>query len=292
MTPPKSRSTRREGGSLTVVECKLAPYGRGVRYKATLANGKVVWLKRTTAILQNLAKHSLYRWHSVQTANYWQDKIARGETPNYWESVAAPERVRDEAADIGKQIHACIEAYLKHGVMWDESLLSPEASYGLASWLAWWKESGYVASQVELVVWSLIGGYGGTIDLLIKDGDGWILVDFKTSTSLHPSYYWQKAAYTVALTEMGLGPVYRAEIIKIPKVVGESLSVNVAWDRDSLHRRDALVCGWIAFLTACNSLPEIEESQEQAALPIPYLPEYAGHPAYTEDEVEEIFAGL
>lgn len=266
MKAPK-RQSKKVDPNAKVVSCRLEPYRKSTRYKVTMSDGSVRWLQRTTHILKNLAKPGLTRWAAMQTANYYEKKRFNGETPNFWEAVAEADRVRDISRDFGNVVHKAIEAYLRDGIRWDPSKMSLEEAYALDSWLAWWEAMGHHASKVEFIVYSLTSGYGGSIDLVVKDGDGWIIYDWKTSESLQDEYAWQMAAYALAMHEMGLGEVHEAVIIKLPKRLGEPIAVNTVWDRERTARRQQLMAGWMAFLIACASLPELTESQEQEPIP-------------------------
>lgn len=278
----------------TVVGCSLQPYRSDKRYKVMFSDGSHRFLKRTTQILDYLAKPSLPKWSSMQTANYYEECLACGLHPNYWQAVNAGDRARDASGTRGTEVHNAIEAYLRHGVVWDHADFSPEQLYALQSWLVWWEDSGMVASQIEVVAYSLTLGYGGTIDLVVKDGGGLRIYDWK-SGELRDGYLWQLAAYAFALYEMGLGEVTHAELIGLPREIGKPLKVNVAWNRDRLDRRQVLMTGWNAFCIACNTLPELEDSIEQDPLVVPYVAQASaasanwGQEPLSETEIEELF---
>lgn len=296
MTPSTGRvSRRKKDANATVVSCSLQPYRGGEKYKLVFSDGSHKWLERTTNILQNLSKDGLFRWHGMQTADYYEECYRAGVHPKYWDAVNAGERARDAAAARGTQVHKAIEDYLLHGVVWDPKDFTPGQAYQLKSWLVWWEKSGLVASQVEFVIYSQIGEYAGTVDLIVKDGDGWRIYDWKTG-SLQPTHAWQLAAYAFAIYEMGLGEVVHAELIDLPKDIGVGLKANVLWDRDRLEVRQQLMGGWNPFLCACRAIPTLGPSIEFEPVELDYIPdyvpEYAGQPEYTESEIEELFASL
>lgn len=282
---------RRHTGPRVPVSCSLQPYRGGEKYKLVFSDGSHQWLERTTNILQHLAKDGLYHWHGMQSAEYYEDCYYRGIHPSKWEAAKAGERARDAAAQRGTEVHKAIEAFLLHGVVWDPAEFTPAQAYQLKSWLVWWEQSGLVASQVELVVYSQTGAYAGTIDLLVKDGGGWRIYDWKTG-SLQPTHAWQMAAYSFALCEMGLGEVLHVELIQLPKNPGDPLRANVVWSRDNLPHRQELIGGWIAFLTGVRSIPVLGPSIEFPPVLVDFVPEYAGEPETSESEIEELFDKL
>jgi len=294
MTAASTSSTsrkRKNTGPVVAVSCSLQPYRGGEKYKLVFSDGSHKWLERTTHILQNLAKEGLYRWHGMQAADYYEECYRHGIHPKYWDAVTAGKRARDAAGARGKAVHKAIEDYLLHGVVWDPTHFTPVQAYQLKSWLVWWERSGLVASQVEFVVYSQIGEYAGTVDLIVKDGDGWRIYDWKTG-SLQPQHAWQLAAYAFAIYEMGLGEVHHAELIDLPSELGKGLKANVLWDRDRPEARQALMAGWNPFLCACRSIPTLGPSIEFDPVLVDFVPEYAGQPEYSETEIEELFAQL
>lgn len=294
MTCASTSSTarkRRSTGPRVAVSCSLQPYRGGERYKLVFSDGSHAWLDRTTNLLSNLAKEGLNRWHGLKAAEYYEDCYQRGIHPRFFDAVNAGERARDEAAARGTQVHNAIEDYLKHGVVWDPAEFTPLQAYQLKSWLVWWERSGLVASQVEFVIYSASCGYAGTIDLVVKDGGGWRIYDWKTG-SLYPTHAWQLAAYSFAMFEMGLGEVFHAELIDLPSEIGKGLKANVLWDRDRLHLRQELMAGWAPFLIACRSIPKLGPSIEFPPVLVDFVPEYSGQPETTESEIEELFHQL
>lgn len=282
---------RRHTGPVVPVSCSLQPYGKGEKYKLVFSDGSHKWLERTTHILKNLAKPGLENWHGQKTAEYYEECYRLGIHPKFWDAVNAGERARDAAGARGKAVHKAIEDYLLHGVVWDPKDFPPIQAYQLKSWLVWWERSGLVASQVEFVVYSQIGEWAGTVDLVVKDGAGWRIYDWKTG-SLKPEHAWQQAAYAFAIFEMGLGEVTHAELIDLPSDLGKGLKANVLWDRDHLEARQELMGGWNPFRVACKAIPKLGPSIEFEPVLVDFVPEYAGLPETTESEIEELFLNL
>lgn len=282
---------RRNTGPPVPVSCSLQPYHGKDKYKLVFSDGSHKWLERTTHLLQNLAKKGLPGWHGMKTAEYYEECYRLGIHPKFWDAVNAGDRARDAAGARGKAVHKAIEEFLLHGVVWDPSQFTPAQAYQLKSWLVWWEASGLCASMVEAVVYSQTGGYGGTIDLVVKDGAGWRIYDWKTG-SLQPNHAWQMGAYSLAMVEMGVGEVLHAELIDLPKNPGDPLRANVLWTRDSLPKRQYLQVGWHAFVIACGSIPVLGPSIEFPPVLVDFVPEYAGLPETTESEIEELFLNL
>ena len=142
----------------------------------------------------------------------WARKMAlAGEDPN---------KVRDNAADIGTLAHYLIERHCK-GATPDVSEYSPAdlelAQNALSAYIAW--EAGikpdYVAHEIPCV--SDKFGFGGTVDMLCRVGGALWLVDFKTCTNIYREHVIQVAAYQQAFVEARGESVQQVHILRVGK---------------------------------------------------------------------------
>lgn len=115
------------------------------------------------------------------------------------EAKLQPNKIRDEAGDKGKRVHAAIEKFLqaKDGaeVEVDEDIAKPFRKF-----MGWWILNDVEVVETECSVWSEEGGgFKGTFDLsanLKKDNKKILyLIDFKTSPRIYEDVKMQLAAY-------------------------------------------------------------------------------------------------
>ncbi len=104
---------------------------------------------------------------------------------------------RDEAADIGSDIHNLIEKYIKNG-MDAAGTMRPEVEHGFLAFLEWektmkvrWEESEMTIHHPELY-------YGGTLDAVAVIGTERYVIDFKSSNGFYDTFGPQIAAYREA----------------------------------------------------------------------------------------------
>lgn len=130
-------------------------------------------------------------------------KIINKEFLNAWRAnVGTIEamRISGEAADVGKEFHSAVEAYLKHPLeKYPYKTKNAEKMFNV--WFDWWQskvslEERYTA-QPERIVFSELFGYAGQLDC---DTNKRIL-DWKTSKRIYDDYILQAHAYSFASAE-------------------------------------------------------------------------------------------
>ena len=112
-------------------------------------------------------------------------------------------KTRDDAADIGTQVHDAIEQWLVDGK--DPMLLSPQAETAFSAFRDWYdaEDLTCIAPEVRLV--SEEHGYGGQFDLIAEmPGRGIVICDWKTSSGVYPDMLAQLAAYPRLVYENGI----------------------------------------------------------------------------------------
>jgi hypothetical protein len=109
---------------------------------------------------------------------------------------------REEAADIGTEIHDLIHKYIKFGKDATGSY-RPEVEKGFLAFLEWEKAHNVKWISTELQIVSRVHGFAGTLDAIcLFDGKKY-LIDFKSSKGFYDGYDMQLAAYRVGAAELG-----------------------------------------------------------------------------------------
>jgi hypothetical protein len=108
--------------------------------------------------------------------------------------------IRDEAGISGTKIHSACD-------MLEEGQTLFEANYTIKEWVKiksfvdWYNEYKPLKIAGEIPVFSKKGKYAGRVDRIYKIEDKTIVLDFKSSNSLHPQFSLQFSAYTHAIEE-------------------------------------------------------------------------------------------
>jgi hypothetical protein len=198
-------------------------------------DGSKTYLPGVTGILDCAAKHALLPWCAKVTAIYMADmvrKVQRLSIENESISPRLTEHFLDtlirrakkqphfekiKAGEIGTAAHALFEEHITGKIELAEGLGSMPTV--LQSYLFWRKKEKLKVVGGDLKVASLKHGYGGSLDALLEDEHGTLVVaDFKTSNYLFKSHAAQVASYSVALRETyGLKELPKGVIIRFDK---------------------------------------------------------------------------
>lgn len=202
-----------------------------------LHRGRV--LPSVTQVTGILDKPALIPWAVGCTVEHLKGKLEAG-VP-YTEiqissMLQAAERARffvsDKALEIGSAVHDWLERHVKAQIQEKPSPDLPErpaVRLAVEEFLAWEeRQSGlrYLASERRLH--SEIYDYCGTVDTLLEMDGRLIVADFKTSKAIYPEYWLQVAGYAQAVEEEDGITVGDLMIIRVPKVEGDRLEVQVA----------------------------------------------------------------
>lgn len=142
-------------------------------------------------------------------------------------------KARESAADIGTLAHFLIQCHLR-GQEADLSEFSAEqqdkASNCFIKWLDFWQAQHLSPVAIEEGFVSEEFGYGGTIDLVARDG-AMVLLDYKTSNAIYRPYLLQLAGYEMLWNENNPNQrIERRAIVRIGK--SDSNDLEVRWLSD------------------------------------------------------------
>ena len=156
-----------------------------------------------------------------------------------------PDKVRDEAAEIGTLAHyLSIDCWL-NGVEPETADYTKnqieKATPCLEQFKAWWTGQEFELYKSE---WQLVSthGFGGTVDIVARKGKEYHLIDVKTSSGVYPEMKIQLAAYRELLEEAFFFDTDYKEligfhIIQLPKTGGsfthyqiDKETINAGWN--------------------------------------------------------------
>jgi hypothetical protein len=233
------------GGDVKIAKIRQVNSEKGRRYEVPNGDGTTSLYPSVTTILGCIGKPALISWsarverdHVVAAAvGLHQDWIRGGAGPMSAEAYQlslqkrlgaekAHSKELEKAASIGSAVHHWIEWELHRelGVkVPDPAPLPPEGVSCFAAYHRWREQVEMKPILVEQTVYSMTGGYAGTMDLLCEltiDGvRDLCVVDWKSSSGVYPEMHLQVAAYATALREMGHtdGVQPHGMIVRLPK---------------------------------------------------------------------------
>lgn len=169
--------------------------GTGHRYTVDGVSVKGV----TTLLGEGIPKEALIGWYAKQVAEYVADNLAEVSAME-WMSRAAliselasvPDKVRDAAADRGKEIHAIAENLLNG----DAVEYDPALKGYVESCLKFLNDYEPVPLRTETVVASRQHGYCGTFDTVAwTASEGTSLIDWKSGNNVYAEVVAQFGGY-------------------------------------------------------------------------------------------------
>lgn len=107
---------------------------------------------------------------------------------------------KEKSGDIGTRAHKAIDEIIKGG----NPVVTPDIEWCVENFFTWYENSGLRFLSGDRKVGSLIHGYGGSLDGLVSDANGKLIVlDFKTSNQIDEvGYSAQTSAYCQSVVEM------------------------------------------------------------------------------------------
>ena len=138
----------------------------------------------------------------------------------FLESSEKTEKIKKDAGLVGTVVHGLIEDYLKGKEIPEQTDKKVVSCWN--TFLKWWDKQGYEPVEIEKKKYSKNYTYAGTLDLVVKDKEGnLVLIDIKTSNSISFDYHLQLNAYAFAYTEETKSPISKALIVRLPKQGGK-----------------------------------------------------------------------
>lgn len=173
------------------------------RYKV---NGENV--KSVTKVLSVINKPQLIQWAVNLAKAYLKAQLIDGNIITDQlidEACSLHTKIKDEAADTGKIIHAWIEEFAKAKISGEKKVIplpeNDQAANGVLGFMEWYKNHKIDFTFSEKLVYSRKNNYVWTSDLgIILD---WVklLADVKSSKSIYAEYLLQEIAYVEAFEE-------------------------------------------------------------------------------------------
>jgi len=197
-------------------------------------DGNQTYLPGVTGILDMASKPALVAWSAKTTALYMAQIIRKAQDlqkanlalPRYLSArfidtlvlraKRQPHFAKVKAGEIGSAAHALIDQHIT-----GKTAISTMGSMPtvMKSYLLWREKEKLKVVGGDLKVASLKYGYGGSLDVLLQDENGALVIgDFKTSNYIFDTYAAQVASYAMALVETyGLKEVPRGVIVRFDK---------------------------------------------------------------------------
>jgi hypothetical protein len=134
-------------------------------------------------------------------------------TPLYGDLRYVSEDLLAYKSEIGQAVHKACE--LEALNLLDEETVVPPISLYLQQYRQFVRDTGFIAQDAELRVYSALG-YAGTLDLIgILRGEK-VLIDIKTTAQISPAVALQTAAYAAAYNEQkGVTPVNKRYALRL-----------------------------------------------------------------------------
>jgi hypothetical protein len=189
---------------------------------------------------------ALIGWAVNLAKKYLLAKIENGEQItiiDVEEAVKEHRRIKEEAADIGTQIHNWVDKWIK-----GEKPEIPEEERvrnGITAFLQFQKDKKVEWIESEKIVYSRKHNFAGILDAIGLIGKDLVIFDFKSSNGIYPEYAFQTAAYQLAYEEMAKKKIKYRMIVRFGKDTGD-----FEWRRFDENKKDQE-----AFV-ACKTLKE------------------------------------
>lgn len=213
-------------------EIKLTFKPSGHRYDV---NGTEV-VGVTTVLKTVIAKEAITAW-AVKLAAEYMTKTFLPDKPytvqEIGDIIAEAKRQyitsRDEAAQLGVDVHKIIEDYINAKIANSSYEIPTDIKnahkMALNSFFEWERQNDVKWEASEKIVYSKRYNYAGTLDILATVRGIRTLIDLKTSNAIYPeSYFLQVCAYKYAYEEEKPDdPIPSMMILRIPKTKDDAI---------------------------------------------------------------------
>jgi hypothetical protein len=203
-----------------------------------------------TTVLNILGKgDALLGWAAKCAIDYVRQQVDAGmdvqaalvDAAGNWKTV------RNEAADIGTEIHDLIHKYIQFGRD-AAGIIRPEVANGFLAFLDWESRHKVEWIKVEMAVVSRMHGFAGRLDAICsllpdpsKSDRKKYLIDFKSSKDFYDGFDMQLAAYRIGAAELG-EQTEGCGILRLDKATGVP-----DW-KDYTDKQDAAQAAFLALL--------------------------------------------
>jgi hypothetical protein len=169
------------------------------------------YFSATTLIGQGCVKPGLERWKRITPMIEYKKKLNKVLDDNeqldrvklerlYKESMEHTDNVSDDASLVGSVVHGLVEDFIKGKEIPNQSDPAVVNCWNL--FLDWWNQQNYKVVDIERKLFSKKYGYVGTLDLVVENKKGeLVLIDLKTSNQIVFGYVLQANAYKQAYEE-------------------------------------------------------------------------------------------
>ncbi len=138
----------------------------------------------------------------------------------FLEASKKTEKIKEDAGLVGSVVHGLIEDYLKGKEIPEQTDKKVVRCWNI--FLKEWEKSGYTPVDVEKKIFSKAHRYAGTLDLVVEDNQGkLVLIDIKTSNQVSFDYHLQLNAYKFAYEEETKRAISKAYVWRLPKQTGK-----------------------------------------------------------------------
>lgn len=284
------------------VSLKFSPANH--RYYVKIeGQAKTIYPSGVTSVLKSLYDQSdLLEWYSSMASadivkylapddHEWLDKafmtLYKGEQPEYNGKMItmsqtltnlaklymvgknAPLNRSQYGKDVGTQTHEAVDRYHTTGEAFIDKtgieLNDTAAQKSLDMYVKWFEASGLEVVASEVMVYSIVHNYAGTLDRIYKRPDGKLVMgDFKTSNlsrksplGIRGSYWSQLGAYMVAYREEHGVEFADAVIVNSPK----KGTIKIGYASDMGLTPLELEQTWLDDLKAMNNHKKIDKAQ-------------------------------
>lgn len=205
-----------------------------------------------TTVLQVAPKPALVAWAAKLERQYVVDEAtklyaeygSRGYPSEFFGSTLVTRlskqkqhvKALETAGDIGTRIHALCELHSGDRGAYENAMSfvtsdTPEW-FALKAWEKWATDHQVKPIRTEEVVYHKTHGYAGSFDMLAEvDGKVWLL-DYKSSSGIYDSMFWQLASYAEAWFDMGNGMPAESAVVRLPKAAGDEIEVRLVPDHE------------------------------------------------------------
>lgn len=184
--------------------------GAEIQFYPTSHRYKVdgTWVSSVTTVLDLIDKsRALLKWSENLAREYLFGHLGQILLADVIENaVTQYTQKRDEAADIGTEVHNWIKQFIyakKNNTQIPEVLpnMDDRVVNGIMAFISWYNVNQIEFLESERITYSKEYNYIGTFDALINLNGVITLADYKSGKGIYPKFWYQLAAYKQAYNE-------------------------------------------------------------------------------------------